>query len=115
MSCDPRNPINEKEVIRLCQLARLSIPPAERLSLRRDLSRLLEFVAVLDQSVAGVSIPSNRRRGLHLNWRGDDSLESPTPGEALRNAPATKGDYFSVPPVIDPFSDTERNSREETI
>jgi aspartyl-tRNA(Asn)/glutamyl-tRNA(Gln) amidotransferase subunit C len=81
-------------------LARLALGPDDTARIQHHLTRLLDYVAVLERAdVRGVP-PTGHPLGRHLDLRAD--VPTPAlPREALlRNAPAATDAFFLVPKVI---------------
>lgn len=87
-------------VRQVAKLAKLSLTDAELPHVARDLERVLELVAVLDEvDVHGVA-PLVHPHELGLQPRVDVPQASLTQAQALANAPAQAGGCFLTPRVI---------------
>jgi len=92
--------LGESFLIHLGRLARLRLLPEEAQRLRRDLERILEYVAVLDEIDPGGSLPLSDGRGRFDLLRADEVGEVLPPGEALAAAPEVLDGSFAVPVVV---------------
>ncbi len=87
-------------VRQVAKLAKLSLTDAELPDVARDLERVLELVAVLDEvDVQGVA-PLVHPHELGLLPRADVPKPGLTQVQALANAPAQEDGYFLTPRVI---------------
>lgn len=116
--------IDDKLIEHLCSLARLSLSPQDKESLKQDLSKILSYVDSLKEidvtnieplihSLDESSPCTQGLDGKHLNlpeltagqagiWRDDKAHQSSLPTDkALRNAPKRKGNFFEVPRIIE--------------
>jgi aspartyl-tRNA(Asn)/glutamyl-tRNA(Gln) amidotransferase subunit C len=95
MSIDP------KTVARIASLSRLKIPAEEQAQVAGELSKILEWVAQLDEvNVEGVE-PLTGGNDLPLRWRDDVVNDGGKVKDILANAPAKTADFFTVPKVIE--------------
>ncbi len=93
--------INRQEVDEIAQLARLSLSESEAAEMERDLERILDYVAALEQlDVEGVEPTAHAIQGV-TPVRADESTEPMDPARAVENAPESAGSAFVVPRVID--------------
>jgi aspartyl-tRNA(Asn)/glutamyl-tRNA(Gln) amidotransferase subunit C len=93
--------ISREEILKLAELARLSLSDEEIEQLQNDLDEMLEFVKQLQQvDTEGVE-PMSHSIDLKSVMRPDKLTASLPVEEALKNAPARIGDFFKVPKVID--------------
>lgn len=87
-------------VDRIARLARLSFDEAEKEEVRADLERMIGFVDRLRElDLEGVEPLIHPGRSGNA-WRVDVAEPSLPPEEALREAPARSGPFFTVPKVI---------------
>ncbi len=94
--------ITEKDVIYVADLANLELTHQERQRMVKDLDSILTYIDRLneldtDERTAdgpGKHNPNNP-------WREDTLTPSLPHKDALANAPATDGDFFKVPKVIE--------------
>lgn len=89
-------PLDPEEVAHVAVLARLGLDDDQRRRIGADLDRILEHVSALQR--ADISdIPETAQVGSLVNvWREDVAAESLSQAQALANAPASDGEYFSV-------------------
>ena len=85
----------------VAHLARLELSPADRDTLARQLSAILDYVDQLRQvNTEGVE-PLAHPLKVHNIFRADEPRPSLPVDEALANAPDRRGDFFGVPAVLD--------------
>jgi aspartyl-tRNA(Asn)/glutamyl-tRNA(Gln) amidotransferase subunit C len=83
------------------QLARLELTDADLALMTRQLSAILDYVAQLQQvDTEGVE-PLVHSIELHNVFRKDEPAPSLPVDAALANAPDRRGDFYSVPAVLD--------------
>ncbi len=94
--------ITEKDVIYVADLANLELTAQERQRMVKDLDAILSYIDRLNEldttnlpAVAQVSVNENNP------WREDVPRPSLPHKDAMANAPATDGDFFKVPKVIE--------------
>ncbi|MSQ96540.1 MAG: Asp-tRNA(Asn)/Glu-tRNA(Gln) amidotransferase subunit GatC [Gemmataceae bacterium] len=92
--------LSPDEVRKVAELARLEISDAEVDTIARQLNAIVDYINQLQQvSTDGVE-PLAHALDLHDVFREDLPGESLTEDEALANAPARKGNFYSVPAVF---------------
>lgn len=93
--------ISREELLKLAELTRLRLDESEIARFQADISEMLEYVRKLEQvDTSGVgttaaTVPDS------TSLRDDLVRPSLPVTEALKNAPATSGDFFKVPPVVE--------------
>lgn len=93
--------IDQTTVAKIAHLARLQIPPEERQSVAGELSKILDWVAQLNEiDVAGIE-PLTNVNDTKLRWRDDVVTDGGKPEDILANAPSKTADFFTVPKVIE--------------
>ena len=105
--------ITEQDVTYVADLANLELTAEERARFTRDLSSILEYIARLNELNTD-DVPPMAQVSRALGSAGQSAAalsaatqreDSPIPclphEEALKNAPATDGDFFKMPRVID--------------
>ena len=106
-------PITEKDVIYVAELANLELTEAERSRFAKELSSILDYIGRLNELNTDDVPPMAQVSGGYAS--GDNSAsdksattqrdDTPRPclahEEAMRNAPATDGNFFKVPKVIE--------------
>ena len=93
-------PIDPGEVQRIAKLARIRIETKEAHMLAHDLERI---VAAIDE-LKEVELPDDAESLTYFDsdvHREDRNGESLTADEALRNAPASDGELFCVPRILE--------------
>lgn len=92
--------IEPGEVRTTAEMARLRPSEAELFSLSVELSRILDFAAQLAEvDIEGVE-PTTHAVPLACPLRADVVEEHVAAETALRNAPATAADFFTVPAIL---------------
>ncbi|OQX95292.1 aspartyl/glutamyl-tRNA(Asn/Gln) amidotransferase subunit C [candidate division KSB1 bacterium 4572_119] len=92
--------LKKKDVEKIAKLARLRFSEDEKENMARELSKILEYVDKINEldldDVKSGSDVFEQTNGL----REDKIKSGLTTEEALQNAPARHGQFFSVPKVI---------------
>ena len=92
--------VNDALVEKIAHLARLEFNETEKQEIKKDLQKMISFVDKLNEldttDVEPLLHMSNEVNVL----RADEVKGSVSQAEALKNAPATKDDFFTVPKVI---------------
>ena len=94
----PPMPVPREEVEKVAHLARLKLTPAEAVRLTGELTAILAHVASLrglDLGAVAAGEPQSPAAAVAL--REDEPRPSLGRDEALYNAPAAEGGFFSVP------------------
>lgn len=89
------------EVRRLARLARLALTDAELEAMTFQLSRIVDYVAQLQQADTEGIEPLAHALDVHNVFRADEPAASLPVADALANAPRRSGDFYSVPAVLD--------------
>ncbi|MDP4596370.1 MAG: Asp-tRNA(Asn)/Glu-tRNA(Gln) amidotransferase subunit GatC [Crocinitomicaceae bacterium] len=93
--------INEALLDHIANLSKLSFEGSEKEAIRQDLQRMIAFVDKLSEldttGVEPLIFMSNEVNRL----RDDNTEQSVSHEEALRNAPKKDSDYFRIPKVLD--------------
>ncbi len=85
----------------VAKLARLELNEAELETMTRQLGRIVDYVAQLQQvDTEGVE-PLAHALDVSNVFRPDEPAPSLPVDEALANAPKRSGDFYSVPAVLD--------------
>ncbi|MDP4149071.1 MAG: Asp-tRNA(Asn)/Glu-tRNA(Gln) amidotransferase subunit GatC [Bacteroidota bacterium] len=92
--------VNDALIDNLSHLARLEFSPEEKEEIKKDLQRMIHFVEKLSElDTRGVEPLLHMSH--ETNVLREDRLQGSISREdALSNAPATDGTYFTVPKVI---------------
>jgi aspartyl-tRNA(Asn)/glutamyl-tRNA(Gln) amidotransferase subunit C len=85
----------------VAHLARLELTDAELALMTRQLSAILDYVAQLQQVDTDGVEPLVHAVELHNVFRNDEPAPSLPVEAALANAPDRRGDFYSVPAVLD--------------
>ena len=92
--------ITKETLHKVAHLARLNIKPEEEDKLMQDMSKILDWVDQLKE-VDTTGIEPLTHMTEETNVLREDIPDQPiTKEQALKNAPATDGDYFKVPKVL---------------
>jgi aspartyl-tRNA(Asn)/glutamyl-tRNA(Gln) amidotransferase subunit C len=85
----------------VAHLARLEISEAEVAMFTEQLSKVVDYIEQLKEvDTEGVE-PMAHALPINNVFRDDELTESLPVGDALANAPERKGDFYSVPAVLD--------------
>jgi aspartyl-tRNA(Asn)/glutamyl-tRNA(Gln) amidotransferase subunit C len=92
--------ITDKTVDELAHLARLQFEGAEKERIKKDLNRILGFMEKLNElDTEGVEPLIYLSEEINV-MRYDESRQTITQKQALKNAPKRDSDYFKVPKVL---------------
>lgn len=92
--------INDKIVDKIAHLSKLSFSGEEKEAIKRDMSKMLDFVGKLEEvDTSGVE-PLIHMSGEVNVLRADENEFSITQEEALKNAPKKDSTYFKMPKVL---------------
>lgn len=94
------NPIDPAEVRRIAHLARLKLSDDECVALGEQLAKILDYVAILDDVNTDGVEPTAHALPVRNVFRDDVPAESLPRQQALANAPAIDGPFFTVPKVL---------------
>jgi aspartyl-tRNA(Asn)/glutamyl-tRNA(Gln) amidotransferase subunit C len=93
--------ITEELIDHIAHLARLEFQGEDKVSIQKDMERMIEFVDKLSEidteNVEPLIFMSEEVNRL----REDEPKVTVTHEEALRNAPKKDSDYFRIPKVLD--------------
>jgi aspartyl-tRNA(Asn)/glutamyl-tRNA(Gln) amidotransferase subunit C len=93
--------VDAATVRRIAHLARIAVADEEVERLRGELNAILAFVEQLGEvDVAGVE-PMTSVTPMRMKQRPDVVTDGDIADQILRNAPATEGNYFLVPKVVE--------------
>jgi len=93
--------IEKKEVEYVARLARLKLNEEEVEKFGRQLGQILKYVEKLNELNTKDVEPAFHTVPLQNVMRKDEVKDSLPVKDALANAPATKGNYFKVPRIIE--------------
>lgn len=93
--------LSRDDVLKLAALSKLTLSDEEVEKLRGELSRILDYVEILNQvDVSGLE-PTYQVTGLKNVSRPDDIKDyGYKPQDLLKNAPATDGNQFKVKRIL---------------
>ena len=93
--------IDEKQVRRLEELARIELAPEERARTARDLQDILSYMAVLSSLYTANVEPYGRSDAAENVFREDLVLPPPGPEAVLSGAPEAKEGQFKAPKTFE--------------
>ena len=103
--------VTDKDVAYVAELANLELTDQERQRILKDLNSILEYIDRLNEldttdvppmaQVSAVRGQANSRSEASSSLREDILVPCLPHAEAMKNAPATDGDFFKVPKVIE--------------
>jgi aspartyl-tRNA(Asn)/glutamyl-tRNA(Gln) amidotransferase subunit C len=94
-------PLSRDTVLKVAQLARLELTPAEVDAFAEQLGAILDYVARLDELDTSQIEPMVHSVEVANVLRDDMLVPSLPRAAALANAPQTDGRYFLVPAIIE--------------
>jgi aspartyl-tRNA(Asn)/glutamyl-tRNA(Gln) amidotransferase subunit C len=93
--------IDEETVDKIAHLARLELSGDEKQEMIKDMSKILDFMAKLNEiNTSGIEPLVYMTNEVNV-LREDVVIQQITHQEALKNAPRHDDDYFLVPKVIE--------------
>ncbi len=92
--------LTEQQVRRVAQLARLTLTDDEVHTFTRQLDRILEFVAQLNELDTAHVEPLAHCLPVQNALRADEIKDSLSNAAALQNAPQPDGEFFAIPKVL---------------
>ena len=93
--------LSPEQVDWVAHLARLKLSPTDRDLMARQLSAILDYMDQLKQVNTDGVEPLAHALEVHNVFRDDEPAPSLSVADALANAPQRRGDFYSVPPVLD--------------
>src|SRR6185503_9278623 len=95
--------VTGKDIEKIAELARLEFNESEIAGFTGDLNNILNYIDQLKEvDVSGVAPLENVNESVEENTlRTDETKESLTQAEALKNAPKAADGFFLVPKVIE--------------
>src|SRR5262245_39167366 len=93
--------IDEKTVRHISHLARLNLSESQLGEFRRQLSRILEYVELLQELDTSAVEPTAHAIAVTNVFREDVPRETLGVDRVLHNAPARETPFFKVPKVLD--------------
>ncbi|MDZ7330616.1 MAG: Asp-tRNA(Asn)/Glu-tRNA(Gln) amidotransferase subunit GatC [candidate division KSB1 bacterium] len=92
--------ISIEEVDRIARLSRLRFSDTEKQKLAIELSQIVAYIDKLNELDLTEVPPMSQVIELGNRMRDDEAVPWFSPEQALQNAPARQGNFFSVPKVI---------------
>lgn len=89
------------EIEQIAELARLSLKPAEKGKLQKDLESILAYVDELKTVPTDHVEPTSHVLNLENVFREDEVKPSDIREDILKHAPRREGNFFKVPKVIE--------------
>ena len=93
--------LSRDEVARVALLARLKLSEDELTEVNAQMSKVLEYIAVLDEVDTADVEPMVHAIEVANVFRPDVVSDSLPREDALSNAPKTDGQYYLVPAILD--------------
>ena len=93
--------LTAQEVRWVAHLARLQLTETELETMTRQLSAIVDYVDRLKQVNTDGVEPMAHALAIRNVFRDDVPASSLSVADALANAPQRRGDFYSVPPVLD--------------
>lgn len=93
--------VTKEDVQYVAHLARLQLSPEETESLAKDMNKILDYMATLEELDTSDIEPLEHVIELEYRLRSDKAKEPLSHEDALKNAPDADTDYFRVPRVIE--------------
>lgn len=92
--------LNAKTIEKLANLAKLEFNPEELKAIHQDLEQMIGFVEKLNE-IDTTGIAPLTHIGTHANRLREDAVQGSVDKDtALKNAPASTGDFFTVPKML---------------
>lgn len=93
--------VDDKLIDKLSDLSKLEFNEAEKVGIKKDLTRMLDFVESLSEvNTDGIEPLIYVNPEVNV-YRADEVMEQLSQKDALKNAPNHDSFYFKVPKVID--------------
>jgi len=93
--------IAKEKIKHVAHLARIELPPNELDKLSGELDKILGFIDKLKYLDVDQVKPASHILPISNVLRDDKLHVSFSPNKALENAPSKKGNFFSVPKIIE--------------
>lgn len=93
--------VSEKDVKYIANLARLQLTDEEAVSFAGDMSKILDYMEMLNELDTSEVEPLEHVIELDSRFRKDEAKPPLSHADALKNAPDADSDYFRVPKVIE--------------
>jgi aspartyl-tRNA(Asn)/glutamyl-tRNA(Gln) amidotransferase subunit C len=93
-------PISKEDIARVARLARIGIKENQETQIRAQLNKVLEYMEILQRVDTKDVEPTYHTAHVQNAFREDEVRSSLSQDASLRNAPAKKDDFFTVPKVL---------------
>ncbi len=93
--------LSEAEVRHVAALARLDLSDGEVASLAKDMNQILGYVTKLNELDTDGVEPTTHVVAMSTPYRDDEVSRTPSPDDALANAPKAENHHFVVPSIIE--------------
>lgn len=93
--------VTKQDVQYIANLARLQLSDEEAEGLMKDMNKILDYMADLEELDTSDIEPLDHVTDLEYRFRKDEAKEPVDHEDALKNAPDADSDYFRVPRVIE--------------
>ena len=93
--------LSRAEVLHVAALARLDLSETEIDGLEQDLSSILSYIDKLGELDTEGIDPTSQVVASKAPFRADEVTSTPSPDDALANAPQREDNYFVVPSIIE--------------
>ncbi len=93
--------VDQATVKRIARLARIKITDEEARGLEKELSGILDWVAMLDEVDTADVEPMTRVVPIELKKRKDVVTDGEIAADVTRNAPQSSDHFFVVPKVVE--------------
>ena len=93
--------VDTDTVRRIAMLARLDVPEDELPDLTGELSKILDWMGLLDKVDTEGVVPMTSVKPMPLRRRADAVTEGGIADDLVSNAPEAAGPFYTVPKVIE--------------
>ena len=93
--------VDEATVRRIARLARIKVTDAEAKGLDKELSGILDWVAMLDEVDTSSVEPMTRVVPIAMKMRNDNITDGEKATDVTVNAPMTEDNFFVVPKIVE--------------
>ena len=93
--------VDEVTVRRIARLARIKVTDAEAKGLDKELSGILDWVAMLDEVDTSSVEPMTRVVPIAMKMRDDNITDGEKATDVTVNAPMTEDNFFVVPKIVE--------------
>lgn len=93
--------VDEATVRRIARLARIKVTAEEAKGLEKELTGILDWVAMLDEVDTSAVEPMTRVVPIELRQRADKVTDGEIADDVTRNAPEVEDHFYVVPKVVE--------------